>query len=233
MCSCGEDLATGQGQWGSQDLVFKRPTVVVVEELGDWRGKLSCKHLRFARALREERLTSELSNAVSPYPKLRTALNHAGVPKMEVPGGFNRALKYADEILVPDYSTTSGSSGWLVKNSEVGKYLRGLPPLKDSGEIGRIWVNFVGFVNTPDECSIRVCSEDPTGQEAPSYYDWPRGCYMSTNHQIFRVEFDKKSHRVKKIYNQTHGTEQGEVYYKVRPVGRSISVGQRLPRDCR
>lgn len=207
---------------------FKEKTIVVVEELQDTRKGLACKHLRFTRPVREERALSELSNEVKPYPKLRAALNHAQVPKLEVPGGFNRALRYSDELLVPDYSM-SGSSGWLIKSSEVGKYLRMLPPLKDSGEIGQVWVNFVGYVNTPDECSIQICAQDPTGQPAPQYYDRPRGCYMSNNHQIFLVEFDLGSGRVKRILNQTTGQEGGTVWWTVRPVGRSLSAGQRVP----
>lgn len=165
----------------------------------------------------------------SAYPKLKVALRHAGLPKLEVPGGFDRALKYPDELLVPDYSM-SGSSGWLLLQSEVGKYLRMLPPLKDSGQLGLIWVNFVGFVNTPDECRIGICSEDPTEQPAPEYYDRPRGCSMSNNHKIFRVEFDLGSARVKKIVNQTTGLETGTVWWTVRPVERSLSIGERVPR---
>jgi len=212
---------------GSVKLESKTDIIVVVEGLH--KSIRGCKHIRFIRADRKAEGAKGL-NFVQPkaWPRLRVALGHFGVPSVHVPGGFENAVAYSDEMSVPNYSM-SGSSGWIVRRKDVGKYLDALPPLKDSGEIGTVWVNHVGWMNTPDECAIHVVDHDPSDEEPPTYYDRPRGCHMSSNHQIFRVEFDRGSRLVKRIIDQRSGEKCGAVGYKVRPVARYIEMGKRFP----
>lgn len=210
---------------GSAKLKTKAYTVAVVEGLH--QSGRGCKHVRFIRAGRGN--AGEL-DFVQPkaWPRLRVALGHAGVQTVHVQGGFEGAVAYGDEIAVPNYSM-SGSSGWIIRRKDIGKYLDALPALKDSGEIGLVWINHVGWMNTPDECAIHVVDHDPSNEEPPSYYDRPRGYRMSSNHQIFRVEYDKGSRLVKRIVDQRSGEECGAVGYKVHPVARYIETGKRLP----
>lgn len=212
---------------GSTKLTAKADIIAVVENLHDSRR--GCKHIRFIRADRKAENAKGL-NFVQPkaWPRLRVALGHAGVPTVHAQGGFGNAVAYSDEIAVPNYSL-SGSSGWIILRKEIRKYLDALPALQDSGEIGKVWINHVGWMNTPDECAIHVVDHDPSGEEPPSYYDRPRGYHMSSNHQIFRVEYDKGSRLVKRIVSLRSNEKCNAVGYKVHPVARYIEVGKRLP----
>lgn len=213
---------------GSTKIKAKSALIMVVEGLhGSNKG---CKHIRFVRFDRRSEGAKGLNTIeVKQWPRLRAALRYCEVPRIHAQGGFGQTLAYNDEIAVPDYSM-SGSWGWVVRRKDIGKYLEALPALKDSGEIGMVWINHVGWMNTPDECRIDVADHDPTSDEAPTYYDRPRGCSMSCNHQIFRVQYDKGSRLVKRIVNQSTGEDCPGVGYKVQPVARYIEVGKRLPR---
>ncbi|MEI7425588.1 MAG: hypothetical protein WCK16_01510 [Candidatus Moraniibacteriota bacterium] len=210
---------------GSVKLTAKMYTIAVVEGLH--QSGRGCKHVRFIRAGRSD---ADGLSFVQPkaWPRLRVALGHANVPTVHVQGGFESAIAYSDEIAVPNYSM-SGSSGWIIRRKDIGKFLDALPALRDSGEIKTVWINHVGWMNTPDECAICVVDHDPSNEEPPSYYDRPRGYSMSSNHQIFRVEFDKGSRLVKRIVDQSSGEECGAVGYRVHPVARYIEVGKRMP----
>lgn len=214
---------------GSQAVIFRQPTIVVVEGLHS--NMKTCKHLRFARADRGARLMSAPTK-VTMFPRLRAALKHAGVESVQIPGGFQEFIRgYPDEIFVPDY-TMSGTRGWIVKKSEVQDILAKLPPLKDSGEMKSIWINFSGYSNTPDECAIQVVGHDPSGEPAPQFYDQGRDYKRSENHHIFRVDYDTGSMLVKKIVEVSTNEDETQMVYKVRPFERRIVVGQRLPRDA-
>lgn len=212
---------------GSTKLKVKIDVVAVVEGLH--KSRRGCKHIRHIRADRKAEGASGL-DFVQPkaWPRLRVALRHAGVPSVHVSGGFPLSVAYGDELAVPDYSM-SGSHGWVIRRRDIGGYLDSLPPLKDSGEIGMVWINHVGWMNTPSECAIQVVNHDPTGESPPSYYDRPCGCRRSSNHLIFRVEYDKGSRLVKRIVDQRSDEECSAVGYKVRPVARYVKAGKRLP----
>jgi len=212
---------------GSTKLTAKVAMVAVVEGLH--KSRRGAKHIRFVRGDRKAEGAKGL-NFVQPkaWPRLRVALSHSNVPTVHALGGFGNAVAYRDEIAIPAYSM-SGSRGWIIRRQEIGRYLNELPPLHDSGEIGVIWVDHTGWMNTPDECSIHVVDHDPSADEPPSYYDRARGSWMSSNHQIFRVEYDKGSRVVKRIVNLRSNEECGAVGWKVHPVVRYIEVGKRLP----
>ncbi len=213
---------------GSTRIKAKAALIMVVEGLHE--SKHGCKHIRFVRFDRRSEGAHGLNGIEEKkWPRLRAALCHCEVSRIHAQGGFGQAVAYSDEMAVPDYSM-SGSWGWIVKRNDIEKYLDALPPLKDSGEIGMVWINHVGWMNTPDECHIVVVDHDPTNDEVPIYHDRPRGCEMSCNHQIFRVEYDKGSRLVKRIINQSTSKDCPGVGYKVQPVARYIEVGKRLPR---
>jgi hypothetical protein len=216
-----------EGEPSSSRKIAKMRVVAVVEGLH--ASGMGCKHMRFIRADRAHEGVESI-DFVTPkaWPKLRVALKHANVPTTHVAGGFDNAVAYNDEVAVPDYSM-SGSRGWIVQKREIGRYLDALPPLQDSGEVGTLWIDHVGWMNTPDECAIRIVDHDPSGEEAPSYYDRPRSCRMSENRQIFRVEYDRGSRLVKRIVHLHSEREQQAVGYAVHPGQRSLVVGKRVP----
>lgn len=214
---------------GAQSVIFRQPTIVVAEGLHP--NMKTCKHLRFARIDRGARLMSAPIR-VTMFPRLRAALKHAGIEPVQIPGGFAEFIRgYPDEIFVPDY-TMSGTRGWVVKKSEVQDILAKLPPLKDSGEIKSIWINFSGYANTPDECAIQLVGHDPSDEPAPEYMNRAAGYKEAHNHHIFRVDYDTGSMLVKKIVEASTNEEETQIVYKVRPVERRIVVGKRLPRDA-
>ncbi len=210
-------------------LTFKVESLVVCQDLTS--NKRTCFHVRFARPARPEAGTTLLSDWTE-WSKLRVALRHAGIPTVIGWGGFENVVRYPDEILVPDF-TMSGSSGWIVPKADISKILKGLPPLKDSGEIKSLWVNHVGWMNTPDECRIEVVDHDPSNEEAPEYYDRARGYGMSSNHLIFKVDYDTGSFKVRQIVCLTNGEEVQTVGYETSPGPRYLEVGKRLPHELR
>jgi len=211
---------------GATKIKAKSALIMVVEGLHP--SKQGCKHIRFVRLDRGSEGAGLATIEEKKWPRLRVALKHSNVPRIHVQGGFGQAVAYSDELAVPDYSM-SGSWGWIVRREDIAKYLNALPPLNDSGEIGMVWINHVGWMNTPDECQIVVVDHDPTNEVAPTYHDRSRGCDMSANHLIFRVEYDKGSRLVKRIVNQSTNQDCARVGSKVLPVARYIEVGKRLP----
>lgn len=214
---------------GSAKLTPRVDVIAVVEGLHT--SRCGCKHVRFIRPDRRAEGARGLT-FVEPktWPRMRAALRHAGIPTLHAPGGFNEVVVgYSDEVAVADYSM-AGSHGWIIIREKIPEYLDALPVLQDSGEVGSLFLEQVGWINTPDECSLRLSKEDPTEELPLSYYDRGRGCNVSSNRIIFRVEFDKGSRLVKKI-ELTSGEEMDKVCYKVHPVQRYISLGRRLPRE--
>ncbi len=61
-----------------------------------------------------------------PMCRLREALIYENIPCVEVIGGFDRVLVHDDELAVPDASL--GPYGWIIKRSEVERYLEAAPP---------------------------------------------------------------------------------------------------------
>lgn len=211
-----------KGELSLKKVVPRQPLILLVENLREKR----CKHVRFARV---DRGAKGLDFArPKPWPRLRVALLHADVSPVHVLGGFENALVYQDEIAIPNYSI-SGSTGFIIPKREITKYLQSLPPLRDSGEIGTIWIDSVGWVNTPDEFSAKITNYDPTDEEPPSYYDRGRGEHVSFNRSVFRVEFDRGSRVVKKITHLFSGEDCEIITYAVKPFVRYIEVGKRLP----
>ena len=113
---------------GSTKLVAKEDLVAVVEGLHG--SHLGAKHVRFLRADRKAEGAKGL-DFVQPkaWPRLRVALRHAGESTVHAQGGFENAVAYSDEMAVPDYSM-SGSSGWIIRRKNIGKYLDALPALQ-------------------------------------------------------------------------------------------------------
>ena len=93
----------------------------------------------------------------------------------------------------------------------------------------RIWINHTGWANT-GECRISVEDHDPSGEPAPTYYDWARGCRMAANHQIFEVIFSAEDFVILCIKNGTKLKDS--VLYQASP-WRGIKVGDILPEHLR
>lgn len=85
-------------------------------------------HLRQAREVIPGK---KLGNNVKFWPRLRKALHVAGLYPVNIPGG-DYPIHYCDEIVIPDYSM-SGACYFIIKRSDIGKYLEKLP-LDDSGK---------------------------------------------------------------------------------------------------
>lgn len=85
-------------------------------------------HLRQAREIIPGK---KLGNNIKFWPRLRKALNNAGVKLVHIPGG-DYPIHYCDEIVIPDYAM-SGAYYFIIKRSDIGKYLETLP-LDDAGK---------------------------------------------------------------------------------------------------
>lgn len=86
-------------------------------------------HLRQAKELIPGKKLG--SNNVKFWPRLRKALHIAGLTPVNIPGG-KCPIHYFDELVVPDYSV-SGSHYFVIKRSDIGKYLDMLP-LDEAGK---------------------------------------------------------------------------------------------------
>ena len=115
---------------------------VLVTRLDDGRYQFKCDayvigekckggffHLRQAREVIPGK---KLGNNIRVWPRLRKALHESGVKPVNVPGGESYPIHYYDEIVVPDYSM-SGTHFFVIKKSDIGKYLERLP-LDDAGK---------------------------------------------------------------------------------------------------
>lgn len=114
----------------------------LVTRLDDGRYRFNCDayvegerckggffHLRQAReVIPSQKLAWDFEKR---WPRLRRALHKAGVKPINVPGG-GVPLHYENEIVVCDYSM-SGSHYFVVKRSDIGKYLEAYP-LDDAGK---------------------------------------------------------------------------------------------------
>lgn len=85
-------------------------------------------HLRQAREVIPGK---KLGNNIKFWPRLRKALHEEGLRPINIPGG-DYPIHYRDEIVVPDFSM-SGSHYFVIKRSDIGKYLEKLP-LDDAGK---------------------------------------------------------------------------------------------------
>lgn len=197
--------------------------IAIVEGLHESLG--GCKHIRFIRKSRG----GTFNQLAASWPRLRVALRYAGVPTVHAVGGMDcNIVVFDDEIAVRDHSCM-GSRGWIIPRADIGKYLEALPPLQDSGVLKALWIESVGWANTPDEFWARVFSEDPTAFPSAAFYDRGRGQEVSTNRQICRLEYDAGSGIVKKIADNYTGEELVRFIYDVRPSERAVVVGRRLP----
>ena len=86
-------------------------------------------HLRQAREVIPGK---KLGNNIKFWPRLRKALHKAGVEPVNIPGG-DYPIHYRDEVVIPDYSM-SGSHYFIIKYSDIGKYLA-LLPLDGAGKV--------------------------------------------------------------------------------------------------
>ncbi len=85
-------------------------------------------HLRQAREIIPGK---KLGNNVRFWPRLRKALQLAGIRPVNIPGGDD-PIHYSDEIVIPDFAV-SGSHYFVIKKSDIGKYLDMLP-LDEAGK---------------------------------------------------------------------------------------------------
>ena len=81
-------------------------------------------HARHAVKMEKDKELDLDDNNVKFWPRLRRALEASGVKRVNVPGGAY-PLHYEDEIVVPDYKV-SGSYYYIIKTSDIGKYLKNL-----------------------------------------------------------------------------------------------------------
>lgn len=108
---------------------------VLVTRLADDKYRFNCDayvsgerckggffHLRQARKVIPGK---KLGNNIKFWPRLRKALHEAGVEPVNIPGG-DYPIHYRDEVVIPDYSM-SGSHYFIIKHSDIGKYLALLP----------------------------------------------------------------------------------------------------------
>ena len=79
-------------------------------------------HLRQAREVIRGK---KLGYKVHFWPRLRRVLREEGLKTVNVPGG-DYPIHYIDELVIPDYSM-SGSHYFIIKRSDIGKYLDKLP----------------------------------------------------------------------------------------------------------
>lgn len=114
---------------------------MVIERLDDGTYKFTCDayvsgelckggffHLRQAREVIPGK---KLGNNYKYWPRLRLALQKAGVPVINVPGG-DTPIHYEDELVVPDFKV-SGTHFFVIKRSDIKKYLK-LVPLDEAGK---------------------------------------------------------------------------------------------------
>ncbi|MBQ2937467.1 MAG: hypothetical protein IJE05_01065 [Clostridia bacterium] len=85
-------------------------------------------HLRQAREFIPGKA---LGNNIKFWPRLRKALHVSGLEPINIPGG-DFPIHYSDEVVIPDY-TMSGSHYFVIKWSDISKYLSNLP-LDDAGK---------------------------------------------------------------------------------------------------
>ncbi len=220
-----------------EKLTFTSEAIAVVEGLhASGRG---CKHMRFVRNDRKTDGAQGLGFVqIKHWPKLRVALNHAGVERAHAQGGFENALAYRDEIVVPDYSV-SGSSGWIIPKKDVGRYLDALPPLpKDNGKLLHFFVEDTGS-GSPDTYRVEVYDKGYYPKATLTYYDRPAGYHQSYSvRSLHEVIFDEGSGKVKKIVHVPTGEERKSETISYKPgiqTSQTAEVGKRLPdwaREC-
>lgn len=117
---------------------------------------------------------------------------------------------------------------------EMLSYPRGIrQPVTVEIEVGSgsLWIDSVGYVNTPDQCKIAICDHDPKGDQVPSYWDKPQGFEVSPNRRIFHVKYSTDTLTVFSIIRID--TEEGLVpetsaAWDYNPA-QYIEVGQMLP----
>lgn len=115
--------------------ILGETAVPLVEDLGNgkfrfkvdaWCEGEACKggffHLRQAI---EEKPGKKITDKVNFWPRLRLALQRAGVKPVNIPGG-GYPLHYTDQIAIPDYSM-SGAHYFIIERADIGKYLDSLP----------------------------------------------------------------------------------------------------------
>lgn len=207
---------------GSTLLTFEINSLVVVEDLHE--NGLTAKHLRFARPIRLG--VGDLHSEVKVWPRLRAALHHAGREPIRVPGGLKYALAYRDEMIVADYAM-SGSGGWIIRRKEIESLFKTLPPVRDSGEIRKFWVQ-----HEPYENRAGLPDTSPYIPHEGQMDWWGRG-------QGVWIFYDAGSLRVVKIVNSdgesvteapayVTGYDFNVEYYATAEVGKRLPGGRKF-----
>jgi len=213
-----------------EKLTFTSAAIAVVEGLhASGRG---CKHMRFVRNDRKAEGVQGLGFVqIKHWPKLRVALNHAGVERAHAQGGFENALAYRDEVAVPDYSV-SGASGWIVPKKDIGRYLDALPPLpKDNEVLRKIYSEETGSGSPDTFKAVLYGSMYP--KTKLTWHNRPAGCRDSYNtRELCEITFDEGSRKVKRIVRVETGEELKDTcirYCSGVQTFTHAKVGERLP----
>lgn len=110
----------------SYKVLVKKPCILLLQNL--LGNGLTADHLRLVRDYRGD----DVDMDTRLWPRLRVALRYNSVPRVHQPGGFCPPV-YKDEMAVTDF-IQNGSSGWIVKKSDLGSLLESLPPKEAPGE---------------------------------------------------------------------------------------------------
>ena len=109
---------------------FAADAIVVVE--GGSRGGHSCRHLRFARAMREGAYWPGCEIQLLRDLPLRRGCRALGLPVLYSPGEF-QPVGFGDEFAVADFSV-SGTRGWIVPTERLAE-------VHAAGLVGATWTN--------------------------------------------------------------------------------------------
>lgn len=204
---------------GEMRLVAKTDLVVVVDGL--WRQCTGANHILFLRADRagEEGAGSLWVAKPKQCPRLRDALIAANVPHVESIGGFDHMLVYNDELAISESLGGLGSYGWIVKRSDVERYMKMDRERIEPRRMGRLTIwHEIHWDHNGDKFSIvRVegWSEPPIKDDVT--------VYSKTEYTIL---FDEKTRIVQQIL-LTNGDVENIPCDRA-PL-RRVVIGRKLP----
>ena len=144
---------------GRKKLTAKVNIIVALD--GIFASMKGAKHCRFMRAARMDAGAPQFLEEKF-WPKMRLALQKGCKPRLHSPGGFN-PVGYADELAIPDF-VTSGSWGWIIRKSEIGRCLSALPSLpRETGEINEaagIATFWIAWNGAPPYCFFGIFASE-------------------------------------------------------------------------